>query len=68
MRLMTFGQKIDEHVYLLQLVLIPIMTHLEFRVRIEDHLGQVSDGINNGLSHFWGVFTDVTEGGGSDSL
>ena len=70
MRLMTFSQKIDEHVYQLQQVLIPIMHHLEFCIGIEDHLGQVSNGsgIDDGLSQFWRVFTDVTEGGGSDSL
>ena len=72
MRLITFSQKKDEDVYQLELVLthVPIMPNLEFRVEIEDHLGQVSDGsgIDNCLSLFWGVFTDVTEGGGSDSL
>ena len=70
MRLITFSLKIDEHVYQLQLVLIPIMPHLEFCIGIEDHLSQVSDGsgIDDCLSQFWGVFTDVTEGGGSDSL
>ena len=46
------------------------MPHLEFCIGIEDHLGQVSDGsgIDDGLSQFWGMFTDVTEGRGSDSL
>lgn len=44
--------------------------YLKLGVRVEDHLGQVSDGasIHHSLSKFRRVFADVAEGRGSNSF